>query len=287
MEAQEIFAMPRPIWRGAISFGMVSIPVKLYAATDEKDVHFNQLHEKDNSRIRQKVFCAEEDIEIPRDEIVKGYEVSPGRYVIMEEADLQNVPVATTRTIEITDFVSLHDIDPILYQKTYFLEPEEIGIKPFALLMAALRSTDRVAIAKVAMRQKEQLCTLRLYEDTIALETMFYSDEIRSTRELKGPGDKVEVTERELNMATSLVEMLSGDFEFDQYKDNYREALLEVIRAKAEGQIVEIAAPEPAKVTDLMEALRVSVEDARRRKGIAAVVEEEEVSDRRPTRKAS
>jgi DNA end-binding protein Ku len=259
--------MPRPIWKGAISFGMVSIPVKLYTATDEKDVRFNQLHEKDHSRIRQKVFCAEDDVELSRDEIVKGYEVSPGRYVVMDDEDFEKVPIVTTRTIEITDFVSLHDIDPILYQKTYFLEPEDVGMKPFALLMAALRSTDRVAIAKVAMRQKEQLCTLRLYENTIALETMFYSDEIRSPDELNVPGEKVEVTDRELKMAESLVEMLTGEFDFEQYKDNYREALLQVIRAKSEGQVIEVAAPEPAKVTDLMEALRASVEAAQKRKG--------------------
>jgi DNA end-binding protein Ku len=280
--------MPRPLWRGAISFGMVSIPVKLYTATDEKDVHFNQLHEKDNSRVRQKLFCAEEDVELSRDEIVRGYEVSPGRYVVLDNEDFEKVPIVTTRTIEITDFVSLHDIDPILYQKTYFLEPEEVGMKPFALLMAALRATDRVAIAKVAMRQKEQLCTLRLYENTIALETMFYSDEIRSPEELSVPGENVEVTERELNMAKSLVDMLTGDFEFEQYKDNYREALLEVIRAKSEGQVVDIQPPEPAKVTDLMEALRASVEEAQRRKsGGGAVVDEEEVSKRRRARRAS
>jgi DNA end-binding protein Ku len=267
---------------------MVSIPVKLHTATEEKDVHFNQLHKEDHSRIRQKIFCAEEDVELSRDEIVRGYEVSPGRYVVMDNEDFEKVPIVTTRTIEITDFVSLHDIDPILYQKTYFLEPEEVGMKPFALLMAALRATDRVAIAKVAMRQKEQLCTLRLYENTIALETMFYSDEIRSPEELSVPGENVEVTERELNMAKSLVDMLTGDFEFEQYKDNYREALLEVIRAKAEGQVVEIQPPEPAKVTDLMEALRASVEEAQRRKsGGGAVVDEEEVSKRRRARRAS
>ena len=279
--------MPRPIWKGAISFGMVSIPVKLYTATDEKDVRFNQLHVKDNSRVRQKLFCAEEDVEISRDEIVKGYEISSGRYVVLEDDDFEKVPLATTRAIEITDFVSLQDIDPILYQKTYYLEPEEIGMKPFALLMAALRSTERVAIAKIAMRQKEQLCTLRLYENTIALETMFYSDEIRSTKELNAPGEKVEVSDRELKMAESLVEMLTSDFDFEQYKDNYREALLSVIRAKADGEVVEVAIPEPPKVTDLMEALRASVEDARRRKGTAEVVGEEEVSQRRKARRAS
>lgn len=279
--------MPRPLWKGAISFGMVSIPVKLYTATEEKDVRFNMLHEKDHSRIRQKTFCAEEEVEVSRDEIVKGYEVSPGKYVVMEDEDFDNVPVVTTRTIEITDFVSLENIDPILYQKTYYIEPEEIGMKPFALLMRALEATERVAIAKVTFRQKEQLCTLRLYENTIALETMFYADEVRSTEELNVPSKKdMEINDRELNMAKSLVDMLTNDFEFESYKDNYREALLKVIKAKSEGEVVEVAAPEPARVTDLMEALRASVEEARKRKGLAEVVEEEEVSQRRARRKA-
>ena len=174
--------MPRPIWKGAISFGMVSIPVKLYSATDEKDVRFNQLHKTDMSRIRQKVFCADEDIELDRSDIVKGYQIASGQYVTMDDKDFDNVPVNTTRTIEIAQFVSLDEIDPIYYQKTYYLEPDEAGMKPFALLMAALRESGRVAIAKVAMRQKEQLCTLRCYGNTIALETMFYADEVRSKR---------------------------------------------------------------------------------------------------------
>jgi DNA end-binding protein Ku len=258
--------MPRPFWKGAVSFGMVSIPVKLYTGTEEKDVRFNMLHAPDQSRIRQKRFCADEELEVPNDEIVKGYELSPGRYVIVDDEDFEKVPVNTTHTIEITDFVDLADIDPILYQKTYYLEPEDLGLKPFALLMAALRATKRVAIAKVTLRQKEQLCTLRIYEDTIALETMFYADEIRSTEELNTPGENMEVSERELNMAVSLVDMLSGPFEHEQYKDNYREALLEVIGKKAEGLEIEEPQPAVARITDLTEALRASVEEARRRK---------------------
>lgn len=278
--------MPRPLWKGAISFSMVTIPVKLYSATEEKDVRFNMLHEKDHSRVKQKLFCAEEDVEIGRDEVIKGYEVSPGEYVAMDDDDFDQVPVNTTREIRITDFVSLDEIDPILYQKTYYLEPEDIGMRSFALLMAALRETERVAIAKVAMRQKEQLCTLRIYENTIALETMYYADEIRSTQELKVPNEDVKVDAKELTMAKSLVDMLTGDFEFTQYHDEYREALLEIIRAKSEGQTIEVSAPEPAKVTDLMEALRASVEAARARKSGADVVEHEEVTRRR-AKKAS
>jgi len=278
--------MPRPLWKGAISFGMVSIPVKLYTATEEKDVRFNMLHEKDHSRIRQKTFCAEEDVEIPRDEIVKGYQVAPDQYVVMEDTDFENVPVSTTHTIEITEFVSLANIDPILYQKTYFLEPEDIGMKPFALLVAALRETGRVGIAKVTLRQKEQLCSLRLYDNTIALETMFYSDEIRSPQELTVPGEDVQVSDRELKMATSLIDMLSSEeFRFEEYRDNYREALLAVIRAKSEGQVVTAPAPAAVQPIDLMEALRRSVEDAqRKRESAAEVVQPEEVSRRRQRR---
>jgi DNA end-binding protein Ku len=158
-------------------------------------------------------------------------------------------------------------------------------MKPFALLMAALKATDRVAIAKVTMRQKEQLCTLRLYERTIALETMFYSDEIRSTEELAVPGENVKVTERELKMATSLVDMLSGDFDFEEYRDNYRDALLEIIERKSEGETIEAPKAAAPKPVDLMEALRQSVEDAQKRKAPKGeVVEHEEVSRRRARR---
>jgi DNA end-binding protein Ku len=273
--------MPRPLWKGAISFGMVSIPVKLYTATDEKDVRFHLLHAEDHSRIKQKRFCAEEEVELDQDEIVKGYEISPGRYVIMEDEDFAKVPVNTTHTIEITEFVNLEDIDPLLYQKTYYLEPETIGAKPFALLMRALKETGRVAIAKVTLRQKEQLCSLRIYQNTIALETMFYSDEVRSTRELAVPED-LEVSDRELAMAKSLVEMLSGDFEFEQYQDNYREALLEVIRKKAEGQVIEAPEPVMPKITDLTEALRASVEAIRKTRAASdEAVSREKVSSGR------
>jgi len=271
--------MPRPLWKGAISFGMVSIPVKLYTATEEKDVRFHMLHAADMARIRQKRFCSEEDVEVDLGEIVKGYEISPGSYVVMEDEDFEKVPVNTTHTIEITDFVSLEEIDPILYQKTYYLEPEDIGMKPFALLMRALEETGRVAIAKVTLRQKEQLCTLRIYQNTIALETMFYSDEVRSTADLSVPGEDVQINDRELTMAKSIVDMLTGEFDYGQYKDNYREALLEIISKKAEGQVIEAPAPAAAKITDLTEALRASVEEIRRRK--SAKAEEAEETPRR------
>ena len=281
--------MPRPLWKGAISFGMVSIPIKIYSATEEKDVRFNMLHKEDNSRVKQKLFCAEEDVEIDRQsDVVKGYEVTPGNYVIMEDEDFEKVNVPSTHTVDIKSFVNLEDIDPILYQKTYYLEPEDVGQKPFALLMAALRETKRVAIAKVTFRQKEQLCSLRLYENTIALETMFYADEVRATQELSVPGENVEVTQRDLDMARSLVDMLSeDDFELGQYKDEYREGLLEIISKKAEGQVIEAPAQAPAKITDLTEALRASVEQVRKRKGGSEEAEAEEAAPRSRSRKKS
>lgn len=289
MSPRRCTEMPRPLWRGAISFGMVSIPIKLYTATEEKDVRFHMLHKEDMSRIRQKRFCAEEDIELQPDEIVRGYEISPDNYVIIEDGDFEKVPVNSTHTIAITDFVSLENIDPILYQKTYYLEPEDIGMKPFALLMAALKETGRIAIAKVTLRQKEQLCSLRIYENTLALETLYYSDEVRSTGELSVPGADVEVSDRELTMAKSLVDMLTSDFNFEQYQDNYREALLETIRKKADGQTIEMPARVPPKITDLTEALRASVEAARRGKANDAKpeTEQEPAANGRRVRKAS
>ena len=281
--------MPRPLWKGAISFGMVTIPIKLYTATEEKDVHFNMLHAEDMSRIKQKRFCAEEDVEVSNDEIVKGYEITPGRYVTMEDEDFSKVPLATTRTIDIQEFVSLDQIDPIYYQKTYFLEPEEIGIKPFALLMKTLEETERVAIAKVAMRQKEQLCTLRIREGTIVLETMFYADEVRSAKDLALPGDDIKVNDKELAMAKMLVDtMTSEELDLSQYKDEYREALLEIIQKKSEGLTIDEPVPVTAKITDLSEALRASVEAIRKSRSSDEKKETAEpASHRRSRAKAS
>ena len=280
--------MPRPLWKGAISFGMVTIPIKLYSATEEKDVHFNMLHAEDMSRIKLRRFCEEEEEEVSNDEIVKGYEITKGRYVIMEDEDFQKVPITTSRLIEIQEFVSLEQIDPIYYQKTYYLEPEEVGLKPFALLMKTLEETERVAIAKVAMRQKEQLCTLRIREGTIVLETMFYADEVRSAKDLAVPGDDIKVNDKELAMAKMLVDtMTSEDLDLSQYKDEYREALLEIIQKKAEGIEIEEPAPVTAKITDLSEALRASVEAIRKSRESGDKKSGEPASHRRSRAKAS
>jgi DNA end-binding protein Ku len=265
--------MPRSLWKGAVSFGLVTIPIKLYTATDEKDVSFNLLHRKDGARIKFQRYCAEEEVPVENSEIVKGYELSPDNYVIMEDEDFDKVPVDTTRAIEITDFVPLDQIDPIYFQKTYYLEPDKVGMKPFALLREVLKESKLVALAKVTLRQKEQLCTLRVYGDAIAMETMFYPDELRSANDLALPGE-IDLGEKEMMMAKSLVDMLTGDFEPEKYHDNYREALIELIERKAEGQEIKRPAPAAGKVTDLMEALRASVEAARTRRDQPDAAEE-------------
>ncbi len=277
--------MPRAIWKGAVSFGMVSIPIKLYTATEEKDVSFNLLHKKDGARIKQQRYCPEDDAVVEWNDVVRGYEIGPDQYVVMEPEDFEKVPVDTTHAIEITDFVPADQIDPIYYQKTYYLEPDKIGAKPFALLREVLKDSSLVALAKVTLRQKEQLCTLRLYENTIAMETMLYADEIRSARDLDMP-EETAIGEKELAMAKSLVDMLTGDFEPEKYHDNYREALLELIERKAEGQEIKRPAPVAGKVTDLMEALRASVEAAKReRMGESAEADEAEAEPAKPKRR--
>jgi len=255
--------MPRAIWKGAVSFGMVSIPIKLYTATEEKDVAFHLLHKKDGVRIKQQRYCPEDDAVIEWNDVARGYEIAPDQYVIMEPDDFEKVPVDTTHTIEITDFVPAEQIDPIYYQRTYYLEPDKVGGKPFTLLREVLKDSELIALAKVTLRQKEQLCTLRVYENTIALETMLYADEIRSVEDLDVPREQ-KIADKELQMAKSLVDMLTGDFDPEKYRDNYREALLELIERKAEGEEIQRPKPVAGKVTDLMEALRASVEAAKR-----------------------
>jgi DNA end-binding protein Ku len=276
--------MPRSLWKGAVSFGLVTIPIKLYTATEEKDVSFNMLHKKDHARIKFQRMCSEEEVPVENSEIVKGYEIAPDNYVVMEDEDFKKVPVNSTRAIEITDFVPAEQIDPIYYQKTYYLEPDKVGAKPFALLREVLKDSRLVAVAKVSLRQKEQICTLRVYGDAIAMETMFYPDEIRSVEDLEVPG-KVDIGDKEMKMAKSLVDMLTGDFEPEKYHDNYREALIELIERKSEGEEIKRPAPVAGKVTDLMEALRASVEAARSKRDEPEDGTEAEEEPRKPARR--
>ena len=259
----------RAIWRGSISFGMVSIPVKLFTATESQDISFRQLHVTDNSPIKEIRRCAADGQDLSSEEIVKGYEYSKDRYVIVDEADLERLPVASKQMIELTAFVSATEIDPIYFEKTYFLEPEEVGRKPFALLAKVLKERKFLAVGKVSMRTKERLCAIRVRDDGLVLETLYYAAEVRAP-ETTLP--EVAISTAEMKIANALIDLLEAKFDPTQYKDEYREAMMSVITAKLEGQEY-VAAPAPAALApavDLMAALRASVEAAKKRKGEAA-----------------
>jgi len=269
--------MPRSIWNGVISFGMVSIPVKLYTGTQDKDISFHMLHKTDDTRIKMLRWCPEDERPVDMDEIVRGYEYARDQYVVLTEEDFEKLPLPSKHTIELTQFVDAEEIDPVFYEKSYWLEPDEVGVKPFALLMRALREKNLTAIAKIAIRNKERLCALRAKDGTLVLETLFYPDEIRIEKQ---EAPDVEVSQRELEMAFTLIELLHEPFDPERYHDEYRRALMEVIQAKLDGQeIAEAPAPVPANVTDLMSALKASVEAAKKRR------HEEDAEEERPPAK--
>ncbi len=259
----------RPIWKGAISFGLVTIPVKLYAATEEKDIRFHLLHKEDGGRIEMKRVCSVDGKEVAWDDLVRGYEVAKGEYVVLTPEEIDEAKPESSTTIDIGDFVELSEIDPIYFEKTYYLEPTDIGARPYSLLRRALEETGRIAVARVTIRTKERLATLRPYDGTLALETMFWPDEIRSTGMLDLPeGKKAEVNGKEMQMARSLIDNLSARFEPSEYRDEYRAALEELIERKMKGEerVARRRKPEPS-VIDLMDALRQSVETSRAKKG--------------------
>ncbi len=251
----------RTLWKGAISFGLVNIPVKVYAATERKDVKFNYLHGPCRTPIRYRKWCPSCRREVEGDDIVWGYEYEKGRYVILGEEDFERIPISTARTVNIIDFVKLEEIDPIYFDRTYFLEPADGASKAYALLRHAMQATNRIALAKVTLRSKESLAAVRIYQERVlVLETMFYPDEIRSAGELAGIEPAPPLHENEIKMAETLIGSLSDRFEPEKYTSGYREALLELIRQKIEGkEIAEVEQPETTRVVDLMEALRASI----------------------------
>jgi DNA end-binding protein Ku len=258
--------MARSIWRGAISFGLVNVPVKLYSAVSKKNVQFNQLHGKDSSRIKMKRFCADEDEEVPYEEIVKGYEVSPGRYVVITPEELDGLDPKKTRTIDIEDFVDLDEIDPLYYEHPYYLAPDTGAAKPYKLLLAALKETNKVAIARVVIRSKEYLTAIRPAGDVLTMETMLFADELIDPGDIDElPDEDVKATKREVDMARQLIESLATEFEPAKYRDEYRDRVLDLIERKAEGQEIAVTAePEaPKAVPDLMAALEASLAAAK------------------------
>jgi DNA end-binding protein Ku len=265
----------RATWKGAVSFGLVSIAVKLYSATEEKDIRFHQVHKTDGGRVKYKRTCSIDGEEVTYDDIAKGYDIGGGEMVILTDEDFAELPLSTSRSIEVLEFVPAEQVDPILYNKAYYLEPEGQATKPYILLREALTDSDRVAIVKVALRQREQLATLRVREGVLVLNTMLWPDEVR-TPDFGFLDEDVSLRPPEVAMAGSLVDSMAGEFDPDEYTDNYREALQEVIDAKVEGR--EVVAPEepeaaPAAAVDLMAALKASVERAKAARGEAPAKE--------------
>ncbi len=261
--------MARAIWTGAVSFGLVRIPVKLYSATDPQDVQFHQFEEGTGDRVHHKRVAGEDDHDVDWDRIVKGYEVEKGKFVMVTPEELEAVEPGRTRTIEIEDFVDLDEIDPIYFEKTYFLAPqEETGAeRPYELLRTAMEQTNKVAIGRFVLRSKQYLAAIRPSNGLLALETMFFGDEVRGADDIENAPVRADVSGRELGIAKQLIDSQTTSWDPKRYRDTYREAVLELIERKAKGEEV-VAEPEaePSKVVDLMEALKASVEAARQGK---------------------
>jgi DNA end-binding protein Ku len=250
----------KSIWNGAITFGLISIPVRLFSAIDEKSISFNQLHTKDNGRIRYKRVCSECGEEVSYEDIVKGYEFEKGQYVVFSPEEIDRIPAGSIKAVDVVNFVDIDEIDPVYYQRPYYLAPEPTGVKAYKLLEQALTETGKVGIAKISLRDKERLATLRVKDGVFVLETMHWPDEIR-TPEFEELDKKVDIRKQEKEMAMSLIQNLSDEFKPQEFIDEYRERLEEAIQAKIEGKEIA-AAPEraPAQVADLMEALKASVD---------------------------
>ena len=257
--------MPRAIWTGAISFGLVTVPVKVYSAIERKTVRFHQLSAKTGVRVVQRRVDPQTGDEVPYEDIVKGYELAPDRYVVIEPGELDTLEPTKTRTIEIEDFVQLSEIDPIYYDHPYYLVPGTGGAKPYRLLLQAMHETGKVGIARVVMRSKEQLVAVRPMGDVLGMATMLFGDEVLSPERLDEAPEAagVKVTKRELEVAGQLVESLAGQFEPDKYRDTYREQVLGLIERKAQGKKIALQPPSeevaPA-APDLMGALKASLE---------------------------
>ena len=256
---------PRAMWKGAISFGLVTIPVAVFPATEEKSLKFNQLHDEDHGRIRYKRVCETDGEEISYEHIVKGYEYEKDHYVVLTDDDLDKVPLESSRAIDIVQFVDLEEIDPVLYKKSYYLVPDETGAKAYALLRKALSEENRVGIAKVSFRDKEHLAALRFKDNVFVLETMYWPDEIRAA-EFDTVNADAKVRAQEVEMAKSLIDNLTEPWNPEQFKDEYREALLDIVERKVAGEPIEAPAEAaPARVVDLMEALKASVAAAKKK----------------------
>ncbi|MGH3798867.1 MAG: Ku protein [Pseudonocardiaceae bacterium] len=258
----------RAIWKGALAFGMVSIPVRLYSATEDRDVSFHQVHAEDGARVRYHRVCTACGEEVAYADLAKGYELPSGETVVLTDEDFANLPLPSAKVVELQAFVPAEQVDPLALARGYYLEPEAAGRKPYELLRAGLERTGRVGLAKIAVRTKESLAVLRPRGDLLVLQTMLWPDEVRQA-EFDVLDREVAVSDAELTMADTLIEVMAGDFQPSAYHDDYREALLAVVEAKSNGR--DIAAPstpaEPVPSVDLITALQASVEAAKAARG--------------------
>ncbi|MQW74815.1 Ku protein [Nocardioides sp. dk4132] len=277
----------RAIWKGAVSFGLVSVPVKLYAATESHDVSFRQVHAKDGGRIRYQRICALDGEEVPYADIAKGYETEDGEMVILDDADLAELPSTSSREISVEKFVPSDQIDPMMFEKSYYLEPEKSGAKPYALLRQALLDADRMAVVTVALRQRTSVAVLRVRDDVIVLQTMMWPDEVRTPDFNVESG---EVKPAEVKMATMLVETLAGDFDPAEFEDDYAEAVEAVVKAKVEGGEVQrtpTSTKSSGEVVDLLAALQRSVDAAKKGRGEAVPDDTDDTDEAEESRSAT
>lgn len=249
------------MWKGAISFGLVNIPIKMFTATEEKDIRFRFLHKECNTPLKYQKTCPTCRREVNESEIVRGYEYEIGHFIIMTDNDISALQSEVdNKTIEILDFVNLPEIDPIYFDKSYYLAPQETGNKAYTLLLRAMQDTGKIAVAKMTIRNKQTLAALRVYQNVLVMETIFYPDEVRATSLIPGLAEKADVVAKELDIATRLIETLTAPFNPEKYHDEYRAALRELIDKKIEGKEIEVAPEAPHKnVIDLMEALQASL----------------------------
>ncbi|EWT03559.1 DNA repair protein [Intrasporangium oryzae NRRL B-24470] len=271
----------RAIWKGAVSFGLVNVPVRLFAATENHDVQFRQVHAKDGGRIRYQRVCSIDGEEVPYSDIAKGYETADGQMVVLSDEDMRSLPSRSSKEIAIEKFVPADQIDPLLFDKSYYLEPDKSGLKPYVLLRDALEKADRMALVTVAVRTRMTLAVLRVRDGVIVLQTLLWADEVR-TPEFESLSEETHATARELAMASSLVDSLSGDYEPDEFEDDYAEAVETLVASKVEGGEVKeapAAAAEETEVVDLLAALQRSVDKAKAARAGGSGAAEDEAAE--------
>lgn len=271
--------MARAIWKGAINFGLVHIPVSLWKATRPQDIRFNMLHEKDLAPVKQKRVCSVEHTEVPSDEIVKGYEISKGEYVTVEPEELEALEPENSHSIDIEDFVDLAEVDPIYYETAYYLSPDKGAAKPYSLLVAAMEQSGKAAIARFVLRTKQHLVLMRPMGNGIGMSTLFYADEVMSLEEVPAIPKSINLTDQELQMAVRLIESMSRDFDPEQYEDTHREKIVEMLEQKAKGKKISVQPrkEEPARVIDLVSALQASLGEA----------PDEKITKKKPAKKSA